>query len=71
MKQRILFLLTVLFMAAPSFARGELNVLSGDLSVFKDPDVTATVVFDYSNLEIEGKQWEKWLKEHGDDYVRD
>lgn len=46
-------------------------MVSGDLSVFNNPDITATVVFDYIDLILEGKPYVKQLQSHGSDFVRD
>lgn len=54
----------------PSWA-GNINVLSGDLSVINNPEITATVIFDYSDLMIEGKPWKEHLESRGEDFVRD
>lgn len=50
---------------------GDIKVLSGDLSVFNNRDITASLIFDYSNLKIEGTPYKQWLKDKGSDYVRD
>lgn len=71
MRLKIYLLLVTLCMAIPSFADDELQVTANNLSAFNDPNATATVIFDYSNLKIEGTQYEQYLKEHGEDYVRD
>lgn len=47
------------------------KVLSGDLSVFNDKSATATVIFDYSNLNIEGKPYMEHLKSKGKNFVND
>lgn len=67
---RKLLLLALLLATVPSWA-GNINVLSGDLSVIKNPDITATVIFDYSDLMIEGKPWKEHLESRGEDFVRD
>lgn len=67
---RKLLLLALLLATVPSWA-GDINVLSGDLSVVKNPEITATVIFDYSDLMIEGKPWKEHLESRGEDFVRD
>ena len=44
---------------------------SGDASMLKKSDITVTVCFDYSNTEIEGKPAMTYLKEHGENFVKD
>ena len=68
--RKIFALLLTFFVAASSWA-ASIKVLSGDLSVFNDNSITASLIFDYSNLEIEGTPYKKWLKDKGSDYVRD
>lgn len=54
------FLLTAILMVVvslPTLAKGSIKVECGDLSVINNPDITATVVFDYTNLVIEGKPY--------------
>ena len=65
-----LLLSALLLATTPSWA-GDINVLSGDLSVVKNPEITATVIFDYSDLMIEGKPWKEHLESRGEDFVRD
>ena len=48
---RKLLLLALLLATVPSWA-GDINVLSGDLSVVKNPEITATVIFDYSDFTV-------------------
>ena len=68
--RKIFALLLTFFVATSSWA-ASIKVLSGDLSVFNDNSITASLIFDYSNLEIEGTPYKKWLKDKGADYVRD
>lgn len=72
MKQKFFLLLAALCVAMSSFASDDdLQVVSGDLSVISDPSITATVLFDYSKLYIEGQPKDEYLKSHGEEYVRD
>ena len=57
--RKIFALLLTFFVAASSWA-ASIKVLSGDLSVFNDNSITASLIFDYSNLEIEGTPYKKW-----------
>ena len=66
-----IFVLFFSFFIAVSSWSASIKVLSGNLSVFNDNNITATVIFDYSNLNIEGTPYKKWLKDKGSDYVRD
>ena len=68
--KKIFALFFSFFIAASSWA-ASIKVLSGDLSVFNDNGITASLIFDYSNLKIEGTPYKKWLKDKGSDYVRD
>lgn len=68
------FLLTAILMVVvslPTLAKGSIKVECGDLSVINNPDITATVVFDYTNLVIEGKPYMEHLKSKGSDFVKD
>lgn len=67
---RKLLLLALLLATAPSWA-GDINILSGDLTVIKNPEITATVIFDYTDLMIEGKPWKEHLESRGEDFVKD
>lgn len=66
-----IFALFFSFLIAASSWAASIKVLSGDLSVFNDNGITASLIFDYSNLKIEGTPYKKWLKDKGSDYVRD
>jgi hypothetical protein len=69
LKEVTLFLLC--FVASPSVAKNSITVDSGDLSVVKNSEITATVLFDYTDLRIEGKPYMEHLESKGKDYVRD
>ena len=68
--KKILISLCFSFVVIGSWAGG-IKVLSGELSVFNNRDITASLIFDYSNLKIEGTPYKQWLKDKGSDYVRD
>lgn len=69
MKNRFLSVLAMLCICLMSFA--DIKVVSGDLSVVKDPSICAKVIFDYTDLMLEGKPYMEQLKAKGDDFVRD
>jgi hypothetical protein len=70
MKKKVLSVfLALLFVNLSSFA--DIYVISGDLSVVKDPSICAKVIFDYSELLLEGKPYMEQLKSRGEDFVRD
>lgn len=68
---KIILTVLMVVMSLPILAKGSIKVECGDLSIIKNPDITATVVFDYTNLEIEGKPYMEHLKSKGSDFVRD
>lgn len=49
----------------------KIKVVNGDLSVFNNASITASVKFDYTDLNIEGKPYMEHLKSRGSDFVRD
>ncbi len=67
--KKILLLLCLTLTCISSSAR-DVNVISGDASVVMNIDNSAVIEFDYSNLEIDGIPYEKWLRSKGRDYVR-
>lgn len=66
-----IFLFLFLFFTAFTSWAGSIKVISGDIAVFNNNGITASLIFDYSNLKIEGTPYQNWLKEKGNDYVRD
>ena len=71
MKKNLLVAIIAVFMSLTAFAKGGIKVLNGDLSVIKNSSITATVVFDYTDLMLEGKPYMEQLKSRGSDFVRD
>ena len=71
MKKSLLVAIIAVFMSLTAFAKGGIKVLNGDLSVIKNSSITATVVFDYTDLMLEGKPYMEQLKSRGNDFVRD
>lgn len=71
MKKSLLVAIIAVFMSLTAFAKGGIKVLNGDLSVIKNSSITATVVFDYTDLMLEGKPYMEQLKSRGSDFVRD
>lgn len=67
----ILLITTVLMTFSISQISAKNKVLSGDLSVFNDKSATATVIFDYSSLILEGKPYMEHLKSKGKNFVND
>lgn len=68
----ILFCIALLFANICIEAKTDSNfTLYGDMSVINDHSITAQVVFDYSDMTIEGKPYMEYLKGRGDDFVRD
>ena len=63
-------LFTLLFVNISCFA-SKISVISGDLSIVKNSEIRAKVIFDYSELILEGKPYMEHLKSKGDDFVRD
>ena len=71
MKNKVLgVLITLLLVSVASYA-GNITIVSGDLSFFKNPSIRATVKFDYNDLILEGKPYMEQLKSRGDDFVKD
>lgn len=68
---RLFSLVLMTLFSMPLFSKSGIKVVSGDISVIKDPDITATVIFDYTDLMIEGKPYMEHLKSRGSDFVRD
>ncbi len=62
--------LVLLLVSVPSFA-GDITVLRGDLSVVRNGANRATVIFDYTDLILEGKPYMEQLRSRGEDFVRD
>ncbi len=62
--------LALLLVSVPSFA-GDITVLRGDLSVVRNGANRATVIFDYTDLILEGKPYMEQLRSRGEDFVRD
>ena len=54
MKRSLFAVIITLFVSLPAFAKSGIKVLNGDLSVIKNSNITATVVFDYTDLMLEG-----------------
>ncbi len=71
MKNKLLITLITLFMSMNLIARNAIKVVNGDLSIFKNASITASVKFDYTDLNIEGKPYMEHLKSRGRDFVRD
>lgn len=71
MKKSLLMAIIAVFVSLTAFAKGGIKVLNGDLSVIKNSSITATVVFDYTDLMLEGKPYMEQLKSRGSDFVRD
>lgn len=71
MKRSLFAVIITLFVSLPAFAKSGIKVLNGDLSVIKNSSITATVVFDYTDLMLEGKPYMEQLKSRGSDFVRD
>ena len=63
--------MAVLLSLTASAKKSAIKVVSGDLSVFNNPDITTTVVFDYTDLILEGKPYMEQLESRGSDFVRD
>lgn len=70
MKSRLLGVFAMLSFSIAVFA-GDITVVSGDLSILKNPAICAKVIFDYTDLMLEGKPYMEQLKSKGDDFVRD
>lgn len=66
--KKILFVLIMACIATASRA-GDINVISGDLSVIRNSSITATVRFDYGALYIEGLPYKEHLQRRGSDFV--
>lgn len=71
MKKYYLLFSLVILSSMSLFAKGGIKVVCGDLSVINKSDITATVLFDYTNLKIEGKPYMEHLESKGKDFVRD
>lgn len=71
MKERVFIVVLMALMSMPIMARDAIKVVNGDLSVFNNPGIVATVKFDYTDLQIEGKPYMEHLKSRGSDFVRD
>ena len=71
MKRSLFAVIITLFVSLPAFAKSGIKVLNGDLSVIKNSNITATVVFDYTDLMLEGKPYMEQLESRGSDFVRD
>lgn len=71
MKNKLLVTFIALFMSMNLIARNAIKVVNGDLSVFNNASITASVKFDYTDLNIEGKPYMEHLKSRGSDFVRD
>jgi hypothetical protein len=69
MKRALLFVFAIIT-AMSIHAEENIRVKSGDVSVIKKKD-TASLSFDYSTTVAEGQPLMEYLKERGDDYVRD
>jgi hypothetical protein len=69
MKRAFLFVFVVIT-ALCVHAEENIRVKSGNVSVIKKKDV-ASLFFDYSTTVAEGQPLMEYLKERGDDYVRD
>ena len=66
-----MFIAIMAFLSMQIVARNAIKVVCGDLSVFNNPDITASVLFDYEDLRIEGKPYMEHLRSRGNDFVRD
>lgn len=71
MRERVFIVVLMALMSMPIMARDAIKVVNGDLSVFNNPDIVATVKFDYTDLQIEGKPYMEHLESRGSDFVRD
>lgn len=69
MRKILFFIVTVLF-SLTTKANG-ITLKYGDASILEKSDIVASVSFDYSNTLIEDKPAMTYLKEHGDDFVKD
>ncbi|MDR3118545.1 MAG: hypothetical protein LBU44_03890 [Mediterranea sp.] len=68
-KKMISFVLAA--MTVTSLCAGDINVKSGDVSVVKNPNNLATIQFSYAQTLVEGKPLMEYLKERGDEFVKD
>ena len=71
MKSKVLAILFALLLVSVSSFAGNITVISGDLSVVSNRSITAKVVFDYTDLILEGKPYMEHLQSKGHDFVRD
>lgn len=71
MRTRFFGVLLTLFLVNISAFAGDIEVISGDLSVIFNKEIKATVKFDYTDLILEGKPYMEHLKSKGEDFVRD
>ncbi len=71
MKRNILTLFFILAGIFTAFAKPDVEVVKGSLAELKSSNAKVYVRWDYSNSTIEDKPVNTYLKEHGDDWVRD
>ena len=71
MVKKLMLIAIMAFLSMPIVARNAIKVVCGDLSVFNNPNITASVLFDYEDLRIEGKPYMEHLRSRGNDFVRD
>lgn len=67
--KKFIFILFVVCTATISKA-GDINVISGDLSVVGNSSITATVRFDYASMYIEDQPYMEYLEKRGADFIR-
>lgn len=71
MKQTLLVLVIILTGIATATAKPDVTVIKGSLVELKKSNAKIFVRWDYTNSTIEGKEVNAYLKERGDDWVRD
>lgn len=71
MKKVILALVILFAGIATANAKSDVELINGSLRELKGSKATMFVRWDYSNSTIEGKEVDTYLKERGEDWVRD
>ena len=71
MKKTLLAILIILTGIATATAKPDVTVIKGSLVELKKSNAKMFVRWDYTNSTIEGKEVNAYLKERGDDWVRD
>lgn len=71
MKKTLLAILIILAGIATATAKPDVTVIKGSLLELKKSNAKMFVRWDYANSTIEGKEVNAYLKERGDDWVRD